>query len=118
VVLQEIWAAVLVLPRTYDATTGKYGTCTATARLRISAALIFYILTIAGVFRLRATAPRAEPLQGLRYPVVPALYILGAFVVLLVLFLYRTSTTWPGLIIVSSRPCSCVHRGSTSQGDT
>ena len=67
----------------------------------ISAALIFYILTIAGVFRLRQTRPDAErPYRAFGYPVVPALYIVGAAAILLVLFVYRTATTWPGLIIV------------------
>ena len=67
----------------------------------ISAALIFYILTIAGIFRLRRTRPDAErPYRAFGYPVVPALYIVGAAAILLVLFVYRTATTWPGLVIV------------------
>ena len=67
----------------------------------VSAALIFYILTIAGVFRLRRTRPDAErPYRAFGYPVVPALYIAGASAILLVLFVYRTATTWPGLVIV------------------
>jgi APA family basic amino acid/polyamine antiporter len=101
-VIQGIWAGVLVLPRTFDAATGKYGNLYSNLLdYVISAALIFYILTIAGVFRLRRTRPDVErPYKAFGYPIVPALYILGASVVLLVLFLYRTSTTWPGLIIV------------------
>ena len=67
----------------------------------ISAALIFYILTIAGVFRLRRTRPECRrPYRAFGYPIVPALYIVGAATILLVLFIYRTSTTWPGLVIV------------------
>ena len=67
----------------------------------ISAALIFYILTIVGIFRLRATRPDAErPYRAFGYPVIPALYIAGAATILAVLFVYRTATTWPGLIIV------------------
>ena len=67
----------------------------------ISAALIFYVLTIAGVFRLRQTRPDAErPYRAFGYPVVPALYIAGAATILLMLFAYRASTTWPGLVIV------------------
>ena len=67
----------------------------------ISAALIFYILTIVGVFRLRHTRPDADrPYRAFGYPVVPALYILGATTILVVLFAYRASTTWPGLLIV------------------
>ena len=101
-VLQGIWAAALVLPRTYDVTTRTYGNLYSNLLdYVISAALIFYILTIAGVFRLRRTRADAErPYRAFGYPVVPALYIVGAATILLVLFIYKTSTTWPGLVIV------------------
>jgi APA family basic amino acid/polyamine antiporter len=100
--LQGIWAAALVLPRTFDPGTGKYGSLYSDLLdYVISAALIFYILTIAGIFRLRVTRPDAErPYKAFGYPVIPALYILGASTLLIVLFAYRASTTWPGLIIV------------------
>ncbi len=100
--LQGIWAALLVLPRTFDPATGKYGNLYGNLLdYVISAALIFYILTIAGIFRLRATRPDADrPYKAFGYPVIPALYILGAATVLVVLFVYRTATTWPGLMIV------------------
>jgi APA family basic amino acid/polyamine antiporter len=55
------------------------------------------------VFRLRkirATAMR--PYRALGYPAVPALYLLCACVILGVLFVYRRTTTIPGLIIVVS----------------
>ncbi len=101
-VLQGVWAAILVLPRTYDAASRTYGNLYSNLLdYVISAALIFYILTIAGVFRLRRTRPDAErPYRAFGYPVVPALYIVGAATILLMLFVYRTSTTWPGLVIV------------------
>jgi APA family basic amino acid/polyamine antiporter len=101
-VWQGVWASFLVLPRTYNATTGAYGNLYSNLLdYVISAALIFYILTIAAVFRLRQTRPAAErPYKAFGYPVVPALYIAGAIVILIVLFVYRTATTWPGLIIV------------------
>lgn len=98
--LQGLWAIILVLPRTFNGTSygNLYGNL---LDYVISAALIFYILTIAGIFRLRATRPDAErPYKAFGYPVVPALYIVGAASVLFVLFAYRTSTTWPGLVIV------------------
>lgn len=100
--LQGIWAAFLVLPRTFDAATGKYGNLYGNLLdYVISAALIFYILTIASVFRLRVTRPDAErPYKAFGYPLVPGLYIVGASLILGILFLYRTSTTWPGLVIV------------------
>ena len=100
--LQGIWAAALVLPRTFDATTGRYGNLYGNLLdYVVSAALIFYILTIAGIFRLRQTRPHVDrPYRAFGYPVIPALYVLGAGTLLIVLFAYRTSTTWPGLIIV------------------
>ncbi|MBL8141310.1 MAG: amino acid permease [Acidobacteria bacterium] len=101
-VLQGAWAVVLVLPRTFNPATGAYGNLYSNLLdYVISAALIFYILTIAGIFRLRSTRPDApRPYKAFGYPFVPALYIVGATAVLLVLFAYRTATTWPGLVIV------------------
>ena len=101
-VLQGLWSVLLVLPRTYDPATGRYGNLYGNLLdYVISAALIFYILTIAGIFRLRATRPDAErPYRAVGYPLVPALYIAGATTILLVLFAYRPATTWPGLVIV------------------
>jgi APA family basic amino acid/polyamine antiporter len=69
----------------------------------ISAALLFYIFTVAGLFRLRRTRPDAQrPYRCWGYPWLPALYIVGATIVLGVLFGYRTATTWPGLLIIAS----------------
>jgi APA family basic amino acid/polyamine antiporter len=104
-VIQGIWAALLVLPRTI-----KHGPAGAITYGNlygnlldyvISAALIFYILTILGIIVLRFKRPNAErPYKAFGYPVVPVLYIIGATVILTVLFVYQTATTWPGLIIV------------------
>jgi APA family basic amino acid/polyamine antiporter len=101
-VLQGAWASLLVLPRTYDPATGVYGNLYGNLLdYVISAALIFYVLTIAGVFRLRRLRPDAErPYRAFGYPAVPGLYIVGATLILLVLFAYRPATTWPGLLIV------------------
>ncbi len=63
--------------------------------------LIFYVLTIAGIFVLRAKRPGAErPYKAFGYPFVPLLYIAAALAIMFVLLLYRTQTTWPGLVIV------------------
>ncbi len=101
-VLQGLWAAALVLPRTYDADKKSYGNLYSNLLdYVISAALIFYLLTVAGIFRLRFTRPDAErPYRAFGYPVIPALYLLGAAAVLIVLFVYKPSSTWPGLAIV------------------
>jgi APA family basic amino acid/polyamine antiporter len=108
-IIQGIWSVLLVLPRTVtgvDSATGQttYGNLYGNLLTYvISAALLFYILTIAGIFRLRQTRPDAErPYRAFGYPIIPALYILGAAVVLGVLFIYQTATTWPGLIIVAT----------------
>jgi APA family basic amino acid/polyamine antiporter len=101
-VFQGIWAAILVLPRTYNPATRSYGNLYSNLLdYVVSAALIFYIMTIAGVFRLRTTRPDVpRPYRAFGFPAVPALYIVGAAAILIALFAYRTATTWPGLIIV------------------
>ncbi|HEX7198604.1 MAG TPA: amino acid permease, partial [Dongiaceae bacterium] len=101
-VLQGAWAVFLVLPRTYDPATRAYGNLYSNLLdYVISAALIFYILTIAGIFVLRRRRPDApRPYRAWGYPLVPALYILAAATILLVLLVYKTDTTWPGLVIV------------------
>jgi len=100
--MQAMWVAVLVLIRTYNPATNTYGNLYSNLLdYVISAALIFYILTIAGLFRLRRTRPDVpRPYRAWGYPLVPALYIIAAAVILGVLFLYRPATTIPGLVIV------------------
>ena len=100
-IIQGFWAGFLVLPRVVKAD-GTYGNLYGNLLdWVISAALIFYILTIAGVFLLRWKQPNAErPYKAWGYPIVPALYIVGASVILIVLFIYQPATSWPGLIIV------------------
>jgi APA family basic amino acid/polyamine antiporter len=104
-ILQCVWASLLVLARTRtvdaagQATYGNlYG------RLLdyvVFAVLIFYILTIAGIFVLRRKRPDAErPYRAFGYPLVPVLYIVAATVISLVLLVYRTQTSLPGLLIV------------------
>ena len=112
-VLQCAWASLLVLPRTRlrDAS-GELLRDAAGAPMYgnvysnlldyvVFAVLIFYILTIAGIFVLRRRRPDAErPYRAFGYPVVPALYIVAAAVISAVLIVYKTATTWPGLAIV------------------
>jgi APA family basic amino acid/polyamine antiporter len=101
-VMQGAWAGILVLLRTFDPATGAYGNLYSDLlNYVISAALIFYILTIGGVFVLRRRLPGAErPYRAFGYPIVPGLYIAGGLVILVMLFVYRASTTVPGLVIV------------------
>lgn len=100
--IQGLWAMVLVLPRTFTPATGKWGNLYSDLLdYVISAALIFYVLTVAAVFRLRRTRPNApRPYKTKGYPVVPGAYVITATTILIVLFAYRPATTWPGLAIV------------------
>jgi APA family basic amino acid/polyamine antiporter len=67
----------------------------------IFAALLFYALTVAGIFSLRAKRPDLDrPYRAVGYPLVPALYIAAAIAIMVVLLLYQTKTTGAGLIIV------------------
>src|SRR5467141_1681735 len=105
-VLQGIWAAILVLLRTrlVNAATGavSYGNLYGVLLdYVVFAVLIFYVLTIGGLFVLRRKRPDAErPYRAWGYPVVPILYILTASAIMLILILYETQDTWPGLVIV------------------
>ncbi len=103
--IQSIWSCVLILPRTVTTApdgTIRYGNLYGNLlNYVISAALIFYILSIGGIFVLRYRRPEvSRPYRAFGYPVIPALYIIGAGVVLGILFVYQTATTWPGLVIV------------------
>ena len=63
--------------------------------------VIFYVLTILGIFILRRKRPNAErPYKAFGYPVLPAIYILMGISFCLLLILYKPQYTWPGLIIV------------------
>jgi APA family basic amino acid/polyamine antiporter len=88
---QCLWACVLTL-------SGRYGDL---LDYVIFAVLLFYALTICGVFVLRVRRPDApRPYRAIGYPVVPALYIVAALTIEWLLLLYKPSYTWPGLIIV------------------
>ena len=118
--IQGIWTAFLVLPRTFNPQTGTYGNLYGSLLdYVVSAALIFYILTILAVFRLRRTRPDApRPYRAFGYPVVPALYIVAATAILLVLATYRASTTWPGFaIVLIGLPVYAFFRRLTSRDD-
>ncbi len=103
--LQGIWASLLVLPRTRAVgadgvvTYGNlYGTLLDWV---VFAVLIFYVLTIAGLFVLRRKRPDAErPYRAFGYPVIPALYMVVASLIAVVLLIYKPATSLPGLAIV------------------
>lgn len=90
-IVQAIWAAVLCI-------SGSYGQL---LDYIVFAVLLFYILTIAGLFVLRIRKPHEpRPYKAFGYPLLPALYILMAAWICIVLLRYKPQYTWPGLIIV------------------
>jgi len=102
---QGIWIAILILLRTrhVDAAGAvTYGNLYSDLlNYVVFAALLFYVLTIIGIFLLRAKRPDAErPYRAFGYPFVPALYIVAAVAIMLVLLLYQTQTAGKGLEIV------------------
>jgi APA family basic amino acid/polyamine antiporter len=104
-VYQGIWIIVLILLRTrhVDAAGAvTYGNLYSDLLdYVVFSVLIFYVLTIAGIFVLRVKRPGAErPYRAFGYPFLPLLYIVAALAIMLVLLLYKTQTTWPGLVIV------------------
>jgi APA family basic amino acid/polyamine antiporter len=89
--MQCIWTCVLCI-------SGSYGQL---LDYIIFAVLVFYILTIAGLFVLRVKRPdEPRPYRAIGYPVLPAMYILIATFIDVVLLRYKPQYTWPGLIIV------------------
>lgn len=63
--------------------------------------VLFYILTIVGIFILRKKMPDAErPYKAFGYPVLPALYVVMGLAFCILLIIYKPEFTWPGLIIV------------------
>ena len=95
----------------------------------IFAVLVFYILTIAGLFVLRFKKPDApRPYKALGYPVLPALYIALASWICIVLLRYKPQYTWPGLVLVllgipvylfwSRRAISNAQSDQTQTGET
>jgi basic amino acid/polyamine antiporter, APA family len=89
--LQAGWAILLTF-------TGTYGQL---LDYVIFAALLFYMLTVVGLFLLRFRQPERErPFRVIGYPVLPALYILLCGLVMLDLLIVKPLYTWPGLLIV------------------
>jgi APA family basic amino acid/polyamine antiporter len=88
---QCVWAVLLTL-------TGSYSDL---LDYVIFAVLLFYMLTIAGLFVLRRTRPDMDrPYKAFGYPVLPAAYILVAGLIDVLLLIYKPGYAWPGLIIV------------------
>ena len=92
-VVQGIWACVLTL-------SGRYGDL---LDYIILAALLFYALTVAGLFVLRRRRPELpRPYRVPGYPWLPAIYIAASTAIMIDLLLVKPAYTWPGLLIVLS----------------
>jgi APA family basic amino acid/polyamine antiporter len=89
--VQLVWTCVLCV-------SGSYGQI---LDYVIFAVLVFYILTIVGLFVLRRTHPDApRPYRAVGYPLLPAIYIVMALFIDVVLLRYKPQFTWPGLMVV------------------
>jgi len=90
-VVQAIWTTILCVSGSYSQLLDYI----------IFAALVFYILTIGGLFVLRRKQPDApRPYKAFGYPFLPGLYIVMATVLCAALLRYKPQYTWPGLILV------------------
>ena len=90
-ILQGLWSILLVFSGSYNELLD----------FVIFAVLVFYVLTVIGLFILRRTQPNAErPYRAIGYPVLPALYVLLCAAIMIDLLLVKPKFTWPGLIIV------------------
>jgi APA family basic amino acid/polyamine antiporter len=90
-IAQGLWSVLLVFSGSYNELLDYV----------IFAVLVFYVLTVTGLFILRRTQPDAErPYRAWGYPVLPALYVFLCAVVMLDLLIVKPTYTWPGLIIV------------------
>jgi basic amino acid/polyamine antiporter, APA family len=90
-IVQCVWASILCLSGTYSQLLD----------FLIFAVLIFYILTLTGLFILRWKRPDMErPYRAVGYPFLPAVYLGMAVFIEIQLLRYKPQYTWPGLIIV------------------
>jgi basic amino acid/polyamine antiporter, APA family len=90
-IVQGIWASLLCLTGTYSNLLDYV----------IFAALIFFAMTVTGIFILRKKRPDVErPYKAFGYPVIPALYVISCVFIMFILLIYKPKYTWPGLIIV------------------
>jgi len=90
-VVQGVWASLLCLSGTYGDLLDYV----------IFAVLVFYVLTVIGIFVLRKKKPDAErPYKAFAYPVLPAVYVVAAVAICIDLLICKPNYTWPGVVIV------------------
>lgn len=89
---QALWSSVLTLTGTYNDLLDYV----------IFAALLFYVMSVVGIFLLRRRAPGLlRPYRAWGYPFAPAGYVLAASTMMVILLLAKPLYTWPGLLIVA-----------------
>jgi basic amino acid/polyamine antiporter, APA family len=89
--MQGVWTSALTL-------SGSYGDL---LDYVVFAVLLFYILTVGGIFILRKKQPDVKrPYKVIGYPVLPAVYILMALTICISLLILKPDYTYPGLVIV------------------
>ena len=92
-ILQCIWASLLCI-------SGKYSDL---LKYVTFATLLFYILTIGGIFILRKKQPLAErPYKAFGYPIIPFLYVVIATAICLNLLMFETPISLFGLSVKPS----------------
>jgi len=90
-IVQGVWSVLLCL-------SGTYGNL---LDYVIFAVLLFFTLTILAIFILRKKRPDIpRPYKAFGYPIIPALYIITTFVIMVILLIYKPNYTFPGLGIV------------------
>ncbi len=90
-VVQAIWTTILCVSGTYSQLLDYI----------IFAVLVFYILTLLGLFVLRFKQPDASrPYKAFGYPFLPGIYVVMATIICAALLRYKPQYTWPGLILV------------------
>ncbi len=91
-IFQGIWASVLCL-------SGTYGNL---LDYVVFAVLLFYLLTISGIFILRRKQPDTpRPYKAFGYPLIPLIYLSLVTLICVILLIYKPNYTWPGFIIVA-----------------
>jgi APA family basic amino acid/polyamine antiporter len=108
--MQALWASLLCFSGTYGDLLDYV----------IFAVLLFYILTVSGIFILRSKRPDADrPYKALGYPVLPAVYILAAAAISVDLLVLKPAYTWPGLgIVLAGIPLYYLWRRNEEKGKT
>ena len=90
-IIQGVWASILTLSGTYSQLLDYV----------IFAQLLFYVVTVAAVFVLRAKRPDApRPYRAFGYPWIPIAYMVAAGAMMIDLLIVKPAYTWPGLLIV------------------